>query len=86
MGLKINQLLNATWCHRKLGIITLNKYNDFSTPLCGADPKCVESCPRDAIRYERTEIIASLRRCSVIEHHLSKPLIESRRTRNQDRN
>lgn len=47
--------------------------------LCQGNPKCVQWCPREAIRYEKAEIALSAKQGRVMEEHLTKPLIEARK-------
>lgn len=44
----------------------------FKCDLCNGDPQCLKWCPREVFRYERAEIVTSLRQRRVFEKRLSK--------------
>jgi Fe-S-cluster-containing hydrogenase component 2 len=53
--------------------------------LCGGAPKCVSWCPRQALRYEKAEIVASFKQREVMETRVAKQLIQSKRDFGQNR-
>lgn len=47
--------------------------------LCGGDPKCVLWCPRDALIYEKAEVVSTFKQRRVMENKVAKQLIQSRK-------
>lgn len=50
----------------------------FKCDLCQGDPQCVKWCPREAISFEKAEVVAAERQRSIAER-LLKPVTEGKK-------